>query len=63
MAKKTHAQNKPFFYSIAVLSRRSIYPPRHSVAAAVLKAPVKETRCINDFCKKQSNEVLLQCWL
>jgi len=61
MAKKTHAQNKPFSYSTAVLSHRSLHPPGHPVAAAVLKAPVKETRCINDFCKKQSNEVLLQC--
>jgi hypothetical protein len=59
--KKTHAQNKPFSYSTAVLSHRSLHPPGHPVAAAVLKAPVKETRCINDFCKKQSNEVLLQC--
>lgn len=47
--------------STAVLSHRSLHPPGHPVAAAVFTAPVKETPGINDFCKKQSNEVLLQC--
>jgi hypothetical protein len=47
--------------STAVLSHRNFHRPGHPVAAAVLTTPVKETRYINDFCKKQSNEVLLQC--
>jgi hypothetical protein len=49
--------------STAVLSHRSLHPPGQPVAAAVLTAPVKETLCINDFCKKQSKELLLQCLL
>jgi hypothetical protein len=47
--------------STAVLSHRNLHPPGHPVAAVVFTAPVKETRYINDFCKKQSNEMLLQC--
>ena len=37
--------------STGVLSHIILRPPGHSVAAAVLMAPIKETRCIHDLCK------------